>query len=52
MIDIIRELHELGVRLMDWDSLPAADALILAVDLMALLDAQALRKEGLRAWRL
>ena len=43
MIDIIRELHELGVRLMDWDSLPAADALI---------DAQALRKEGLRAWRL
>jgi len=69
-------LHEYGVRLMDWDSLPAADALILAVahrrylelpsealmrkvvrqgciiDVKAVLDAQALRKEGLRVWRL
>jgi UDP-N-acetyl-D-glucosamine/UDP-N-acetyl-D-galactosamine dehydrogenase len=69
-------LHEYGVRLMDWDSLPAADALILAVahrrylelpseallrkvvrqgcviDIKAVLDAQALRKEGLRVWRL
>ena len=31
VIDIIRELHEYGVRLADWESLPAADALILAV---------------------
>jgi UDP-N-acetyl-D-galactosamine dehydrogenase len=69
-------LHEYGVRLTDWDSLPAADALILAVphrrylelpmqaylrkvvregciiDVKAVLDAQALRKEGLRVWRL
>jgi UDP-N-acetyl-D-galactosamine dehydrogenase len=69
-------LHEYGVRLCDWDSLPAADALILAVahsrylelpnealmrkvvrqgciiDVKAVLDAQALRKEGLRVWRL
>ena len=69
-------LHEYGVRLADWDSLPAADALILAVahrrylelpmeaylrkvvrqgciiDVKAVLDAQALRKEGLRVWRL
>ena len=69
-------LHEYGVRLTEWDSLPCADALILAVahrrylelpveaylrkvvrqgciiDVKALLDAQALRKEGLRVWRL
>jgi len=69
-------LHEYGVRLCDWESLPAADALILAVphrrylelpnealmrkvvrqgciiDVKAVLDAQALRKEGLRLWRL
>ena len=69
-------LHEYGVRLADWDSLPAADGLILAVahrrylempaaalqakvvpsgcliDVKAALDAAALRKEGLRVWRL
>jgi UDP-N-acetyl-D-galactosamine dehydrogenase len=69
-------LHEYGVRLADWDSLPAADALILAVshrkylelsndalarkvvrqgciiDVKAVLDAEALRKQGLRVWRL
>jgi UDP-N-acetyl-D-galactosamine dehydrogenase len=69
-------LHEYGVRLSDWDSLPAADALILAVahrrylelpndailqkvvragciiDVKSVLDAGALRKEGLRVWRL
>src|SRR3954466_14304106 len=69
-------LHEYGVRLADWDSLPAADALILAVshrkylelpqamlkqkivrngcviDVKSVLDAEALRREGLRVWRL
>jgi UDP-N-acetyl-D-glucosamine/UDP-N-acetyl-D-galactosamine dehydrogenase len=69
-------LHEYGVRLCDWDALPAADALILAVahrrylelhnealmrkvvrqgciiDVKAVLDAERLRKEGLRVWRL
>jgi UDP-N-acetyl-D-galactosamine dehydrogenase len=69
-------LHEYGVRLCDWDSLPAADALILAVahrqfleiphaemvrkivrqgcvvDIKSVLDAEALRREGLRVWRL
>ena len=69
-------LHEYGVRLAGWDSLPAADALILAVahrqylqmpsdallrkvvrqgciiDVKSVLDAPALRKEGLRVWRL
>jgi len=69
-------LHEYGVRLADWDSLPAADALILAVshrkylelsndalarkvvrqgciiDVKSVLDAEALRKLGLRVWRL
>jgi UDP-N-acetyl-D-galactosamine dehydrogenase len=69
-------LHEYGVRLASWESLPAADALILAVahrrylelptgellakvvragcviDVKAVLDAAALRKEGLRVWRL
>ena len=69
-------LHEYGVRLAEWESLPAADALILAVahrrylelpsaellakvvrsgciiDVKAVLDAAALRKEGLRVWRL
>ena len=69
-------LQEYGVRLTEWESLPCADALILAVahrrylelpvegylrkvvrqgciiDVKALLDAQALRKEGLRVWRL
>jgi UDP-N-acetyl-D-galactosamine dehydrogenase len=69
-------LHEYGVRLVEWDALPAADALILAVahrrylelpnaalmekvvragcivDVKAVLDAPALRKEGLRVWRL
>src|SRR5688500_6706267 len=96
VIDIIRELHELGVethvhdplaaqedamheyglRLADWDSLPAADALVLAVgdeqylkmpfedllkkvvrkgcviDVKSALDAEALRREGMRVWRL
>jgi UDP-N-acetyl-D-galactosamine dehydrogenase len=66
-------LHEYGVRLTDWDALPAADAVILAVahrqlldreikskvvrggcviDVKAVLDAEALRREGLRVWRL
>ena len=69
-------LHEYGVRLTDWDSLPSADALILAVahrrylelpvqaylrkvvrqgciiDVKGVLDAEQLRKEGLRLWRL
>jgi UDP-N-acetyl-D-galactosamine dehydrogenase len=69
-------LHEYGLRLTDWHSLPAADALILAVphrqylelpneailqkvvrsgcviDVKSVLDAAALRKEGLRVWRL
>jgi UDP-N-acetyl-D-galactosamine dehydrogenase len=69
-------LHEYGVRLSEWDALPAADAMILAVahrrylempneallrkvvrqgcviDVKSVLDAQALRKEGLRVWRL
>ena len=69
-------LHEYGVRLVEWDALPCADALILAVahrrylelsnealkqkvvragcviDVKAVLDAPALRKEGLRVWRL
>ena len=69
-------LHEYGVRLADWDALPAADALIVAVahrrylelpndallrkvvragciiDVKCVLDAQALRREGLRLWRL
>src|SRR5688572_28354495 len=69
-------LHEYGVKLCDWDRLPAADALILAVphkkllaipqsqlmhkivrngcviDIKSVLDAEALRREGLRVWRL
>jgi UDP-N-acetyl-D-galactosamine dehydrogenase len=69
-------LHEYGLRLCEWDSLPAADALILAVahkqflqlapsefmkkivrqgcliDVKSVLDAEALRREGLRVWRL
>jgi len=69
-------LHEYGVRLADWDLLPAADALIVAVahrrylelpneallrkvvragcviDVKSVLDAQALRRDGLRVWRL
>src|SRR5687768_2772018 len=69
-------LEEYGLRLRAWESLPAADALILAVphqeflnigtegllkkvvrngcviDIKAVLDAEALRKEGLRVWRL
>ena len=66
-------LHEYGLRLADWDSLPAADAVILAVahkeflskelktkvvkggcviDVKAILDAQALRRDGLHVWRL
>jgi UDP-N-acetyl-D-galactosamine dehydrogenase len=66
-------LHEYGLRLAEWDSLPAADAVILAVahkeflgkdirgkvvrggcviDVKAALDAEALRGEGLRVWRL
>jgi UDP-N-acetyl-D-galactosamine dehydrogenase len=69
-------LHEYGVRLASWDSLPAGDALILAVphrtylqmpteallakvvrtgciiDVKSALDAQGLRNEGLRVWRL
>src|SRR5262249_1173939 len=68
--------HAYGVRLTDSASLPAADALILAVshrrylemptgsllrkvvrqgcivDVKSVLDAAALRKEGLRVWRL
>jgi UDP-N-acetyl-D-galactosamine dehydrogenase len=69
-------LHEYGVRLTEWDSLPAADAMILAVshrqyldmpvaailrkvvrsgciiDVKSVLDVAALRREGLRVWRL
>jgi UDP-N-acetyl-D-galactosamine dehydrogenase len=66
-------LHEYGIKLADWDSLPAADALILAVthceflqrdirskvvrhgcviDVKSVLDAEALRREGLTVWRL
>src|SRR3954469_9494870 len=69
-------LHEYGVRLTEWDALPAADAMILAVghskflemptaaltrkvvrsgciiDVKSVLDAAALRREGLRVWRL
>jgi UDP-N-acetyl-D-galactosamine dehydrogenase len=66
-------LHEYGLRLADWDSLPAADAVILAVahaqflqkdlkpkvvrggciiDVKAVLDAEALRRDGLHVWRL
>jgi UDP-N-acetyl-D-galactosamine dehydrogenase len=69
-------LHEYGLRLCEWDSLPAADALVLAVphrqfleippaalmrkivrqgcviDIKSVLDAEALRREGLRVWRL
>jgi UDP-N-acetyl-D-galactosamine dehydrogenase len=69
-------LHEYGVKLYEWDQLPAADALILAVphkrllaipqamlqqkivrqgcviDIKSVLDAEALRREGLRVWRL
>src|SRR3954467_6092866 len=69
-------MHEYGVRLAEWDSLPAADAMILAVshrqyldmptpdllrkvvrsgcivDVKAVLDTAALRREGLRVWRL
>jgi len=69
-------LHEYGLRLSDWDSLPAADALVLAVsheqylkmsledlskkvvrrgcvvDIKGALDAEALRREGIRVWRL
>jgi UDP-N-acetyl-D-galactosamine dehydrogenase len=69
-------LHEYGLKLSDWESLPAADALIVAVahrgflqkstqelrskvvragcviDVKAVLDAAALRREGLRVWRL
>ncbi len=69
-------LHEYGLRLSDWDSLPAADALVLAVaheqylktsfedllkkvvrqgcvvDVKGALDAEALRREGIRVWRL
>jgi UDP-N-acetyl-D-glucosamine/UDP-N-acetyl-D-galactosamine dehydrogenase len=69
-------LHEYGLRLSDWDSLPAADALVVAVgheqylkmpfedllkkvvrkgcviDVKSALDAEALRREGVRVWRL
>jgi UDP-N-acetyl-D-glucosamine/UDP-N-acetyl-D-galactosamine dehydrogenase len=69
-------LHEYGVRLADWDTLPAADALILAVphrqflelapaelmkkvvrrgcviDVKAILEREAFRREGLTVWRL
>jgi len=66
-------LHEYGLKLADWDSLPAGDALILAVahqeflqleirskvvrggcviDIKSVLDAQALRRDGLSVWRL
>jgi UDP-N-acetyl-D-glucosamine/UDP-N-acetyl-D-galactosamine dehydrogenase len=69
-------LREYGLRLADWDGLPAADALVLAVaheqflkirledlqkkivrrgcliDVQAVLDAEALRREGIRVWRL
>jgi UDP-N-acetyl-D-galactosamine dehydrogenase len=66
-------LQEYGLRLAEWDSLPVADAVILAVahrellnrelrlkvvrggcviDVKAVLDAQALRRDGLAVWRL
>jgi UDP-N-acetyl-D-galactosamine dehydrogenase len=69
-------LHEYGLRLSDWESLPAADALVVAVghqqfltiemsellkkvvrkgciiDVKAVLDAESLRREGIRVWRL
>jgi UDP-N-acetyl-D-galactosamine dehydrogenase len=69
-------LHEYGLRLCDWESLPAADALVLAVphrdflvrasaelmgkivrrgcviDVKSVLDAAALRRQGLSVWRL
>ena len=69
-------LREYGLRLADWDGLPAADALVLAVaheqflqlgledlqkkivrrgcliDVKSVLDAEALRREGIRVWRL
>src|SRR4051812_11783924 len=69
-------LHEYAIRPCEWDGLPAADALILAVshrkylelsndalarkvvragcviDVKSVLDAEALRKLGLRVWRL
>jgi UDP-N-acetyl-D-galactosamine dehydrogenase len=66
-------MHEYGLRLAAWDTLPAADAVILAVahkeffekdltakvvrggciiDVKSALDAEALRREGLRVWRL
>ena len=69
-------LHEYGAAPSDWDSLPAADALVLAVaheqflkmpfeellkkvvrkgcviDVKSALDAEALRREGIRVWRL
>jgi UDP-N-acetyl-D-galactosamine dehydrogenase len=69
-------LHEYGLRLAAWDTLPAADALILAVahkqflerdtgelmqkvvrkgcviDVKCVLDTEALRRAGLRVWRL
>jgi len=76
LADRAEALAEYGVRLEDWDDLPAADALILAVshqaylekeipdllkkivrngcvvDVKSVLDAAALRREGLRVWRL
>jgi UDP-N-acetyl-D-glucosamine/UDP-N-acetyl-D-galactosamine dehydrogenase len=69
-------MHEYGVKLYEWEQLPAADALIFAVphkkllaipqallkqkivrngcviDVKSVLDAEALRREGLRVWRL
>jgi UDP-N-acetyl-D-galactosamine dehydrogenase len=69
-------MHEYGVKLTEWDSLPAADAVILAVshrqyldmpteqlvrkvvrsgcivDVKSVLDAAAIRRAGLRVWRL
>ena len=66
-------LQEYGLRLAEWDSLPVADTVILAVahrellnrelrlkvvrggcviDVKAVLDAQALRRDGLAVWRL
>jgi len=69
-------LREYGLKLADWESLPAADALIVAVaharflkktteelrqkvvrngcviDVKSVLDAGALRREGLSVWRL
>jgi UDP-N-acetyl-D-glucosamine/UDP-N-acetyl-D-galactosamine dehydrogenase len=66
-------VHEYGLKLSDWESLPAADALVLAVahkaflqkeirgkvvrggcviDVKSVLDADALRRDGLSVWRL